>query len=339
MNSETLAIAQKLVDAVEARDPYSKGHSQVVARAAVTLAEELGYAEDHVAAVERAALLHDIGNLEVDSRILTKPGPLTAQEFGQVQQHPIVGSDILASIPSLREVAPVVASHHERFDGRGYPEQRARQDIPEESRLLAVAETFGALVSPRAHRRAYAPSKALIALRTGAQAQLDPEMVEAFSSGLLRLVPENRFDLETAFSLEEVVAQEKERLRYAFITLSRSYLGLYDRLVGHYGAAALEEELNQLLKRHGLTVTFRRGTAQDHTPGRVSPEKLAEIYRVTLAREVAGVERLLGREMSRRLMETAYRGLSPHSRRLCHEYRLCHSLLQAKGGRPSQARS
>jgi putative nucleotidyltransferase with HDIG domain len=166
--------------AVESRDPYSSGHSARVTVLAEVVAARLGLDEERAEIVRLGAALHDIGKLSVPEEVLRKPGPLSEHELAEVHDHPRTGACMLQLVPALRRAVPAVLYHHERWDGRGYPEGLAGAEIPVEARILAVADAFDAMTSDRAYRRALPAEHALSELERCAGAQFDPEVVAVF---------------------------------------------------------------------------------------------------------------------------------------------------------------
>lgn len=322
--STVSAVADNLVQASEAKDPYSRGHGHAVAFGAVTVAKELGFTASHVEHVETAALLHDVGNLQVDAALLTKPGRLAPGEFGRIREHPTAGAHLLQTFPELKDLAPAVAAHHERWDGQGYPQGKRGKDIPLEARIIAVSECFNAMTSARPHRRAFSPRRAVLGLKTAARSQLDPELVEAFLAGVQRLVPPSTLESdEGVLNLDQVVRQEKQQLKLAFTMVTQSFLWMFDRLLGRTAAVSIETEVNDFLRQHRVAMQVRRGRVLDFTPSSASPEELAENYKLALARAYAVIEDLVGRTVARRCLKAALSGLSEPTRRICQVYHLC----------------
>ncbi len=169
-----------LVGAIEARDSYTYGHSRQVTRYAVKLARELGLSDAEIEQIHYAGLLHDIGKIGVRDDILLKPGPLTAEELLVMQRHPEIGVRILAQIRGLRDVLPIIAAHHERVDGKGYPRGLRGEEIPLGARILAVADAFEALTADRAYRTALDAEQALQILQRGRGIHWDAHVVDAF---------------------------------------------------------------------------------------------------------------------------------------------------------------
>ncbi|MDR7418967.1 MAG: HD-GYP domain-containing protein [Armatimonadota bacterium] len=172
-------VLTALVAAVEARDVYTKGHSEAVARLAVQIGEHLGLSPERLRVLHHAALLHDIGKIGVPDSILNKPGRLTHDEMAVVQEHPMRAEEMIARIPSLRPLIPAIRWHHERLDGTGYPEGLRGDAIPLEARILAVADVFDAMSSGRSYRAAWPLTAVLAHLREEAGRRYDRQCVEA----------------------------------------------------------------------------------------------------------------------------------------------------------------
>lgn len=173
-----------MVQAVDLRAPYAMGHFQTVSRYAVLIAQEIGLPSPMVETMRKAGLLHDIGKFWIPEEILTKPGRLTPEEYVLVQQHAVIGANVLDGFPSLAEVAPMIRHHHERFDGKGYPSGLAGEAIPLGARILCVADTIEAMASDRPYKKGYPLPKILAILQEEVGAQFDPEVVAAFMRGI-----------------------------------------------------------------------------------------------------------------------------------------------------------
>lgn len=174
-----LSTVRALAAAVDARDPETQFHSRNVARLSVLLGRELGFTDRHTEALETAALLHDIGKIGVSDRVLRKAGRLTPVERAEVQQHAILGERILAGT-SLTEVLPWILSHHERWDGSGYPARLVGEEIPIEARILSVCDAYDAMTSDRPYRGALSAAAALQEIDLNMGTQFDPVIAEAF---------------------------------------------------------------------------------------------------------------------------------------------------------------
>jgi HD-GYP domain-containing protein (c-di-GMP phosphodiesterase class II) len=169
-----------LTASIDAKDPYTRGHSERVAYMAARLAEAVGMDATYVELIHTTGLVHDVGKIGVPEAVLCKPGRLTKEEFDQIKQHPAIGYHILKGIPAIDPMLPGVLHHHERWDGKGYPHGLAGKDIPEMGRLLALADTFDAMSSTRSYRPAMPREVVLEEIRNCAGTQFDPELAPVF---------------------------------------------------------------------------------------------------------------------------------------------------------------
>jgi HD-GYP domain-containing protein (c-di-GMP phosphodiesterase class II) len=178
---ETLfGIVQCLSTAIDAKDPYTCGHSERVARIAVRLGEAMGLSRGETSDLYLAGLLHDVGKIGIRDEVLCKPGPLTPEEEEHVREHPIIGERIISNVTRLAYLRPGVRGHHERFDGQGYPDGLAGEDIPPIARILAVADSCDAMMAARRYRPALPPARIEDLFRQGSGKQWDPEVVRYF---------------------------------------------------------------------------------------------------------------------------------------------------------------
>lgn len=172
-------VVRALTAAIDAKDPYTSGHSERVARIAVRLAEELGIPPQKRGDLYLAGLLHDVGKIGIDDDVLKKSGPLTAEEYRKVQDHVEIGVTILRDLRKLRHILPGVRHHHECLDGSGYPDRLEGESIPHEARILAVADSFDAMSSNRPYRKRLSALQIDEIFRKGRGVQWDPEVVDA----------------------------------------------------------------------------------------------------------------------------------------------------------------
>ncbi len=192
MTSDDLATAQRssfdvltgLVAAVDTKDHYTKQHSEDVARYAVFLADRLGLGPDERRSIELAGLLHDVGKIGIPDAVLRKPGPLTTDEYAIVKQHVWLGDAIVRDLPNVEAIRAGVRHHHERWDGGGYLDGLAGEDIPLIARIVSVADAFSAMTTTRPYRKAMSVADALGRLRAAAGSQLDPRLVAEFVTGI-----------------------------------------------------------------------------------------------------------------------------------------------------------
>ena len=179
--SEFLAsVVRALTSAIDAKDPYTCGHSDRVARISVRLAKELGCDSEVLHTLYMAGLLHDIGKIGINDAVLCKPGKLTDEEFEHIKQHPELGYRILADIQQLASVLPAVLHHHEQWDGGGYPFRLAGEQIPLIARIVAVADAYDAMTSDRPYRKGMPVEKVDGIFRSGAGRQWDGRVIEAY---------------------------------------------------------------------------------------------------------------------------------------------------------------
>jgi putative nucleotidyltransferase with HDIG domain len=173
-------VVRALTSAIDAKDPYTCGHSDRVARVAVRLAAEMGCDHETLNTIYLSGLLHDIGKIGIDDNVLRKPGKLTEVEYEHIKMHSEIGYRILKDLRQLDDVLPVVLHHHEQWDGKGYPHNLAADNIPLMARIVAVADAFDAMGSDRPYRQGMPEARLEQVLREGAGKQWDPEVVAAF---------------------------------------------------------------------------------------------------------------------------------------------------------------
>jgi putative nucleotidyltransferase with HDIG domain len=179
--AETLFKALKaLMRALDAKDPYTYGHSQRVVKLAMMMASELELDNERTYTLQLAAALHDIGKIGMPDNILKKAEGLEDYEINKAKDHPIIGSQILGEIEELSEVASIVRHHHERFDGKGYPDGLRGEAIPFNSRILSIIDAYEALVSDRVYRKGMTSKKACDIIKNNSGKQFDPYLVDIF---------------------------------------------------------------------------------------------------------------------------------------------------------------
>ena len=175
-----LSFVRSLVSSLDAKDPYTRGHSERVAAIGRALAVRLDCSEDEVEAIHLSGLLHDVGKIGIDDAVLCKPGGLTDDEFEQIKRHPTIGYQILGGIRSLAHILPGVRNHHESWDGTGYPDGLAGLDIPKQARILAVADSYDAMTSDRPYRNGMPLERLQAIFADGRGTQWDPEVIDAY---------------------------------------------------------------------------------------------------------------------------------------------------------------
>lgn len=169
-----------LARAVEAKDAYTEGHLQRLTSYAHAIGERMRLQSDQLLALRYGALLHDVGKVGVDEAIIRKGGPLTPTEYRAMQQHPLIGERIVQPLRLAQAVAPIVRHHHERWDGRGYPDGLAGEQIPLGARIVAVADAFDAMTTQRPYNRVFSVDEAAERLRAGSSIYWDPQVTRVF---------------------------------------------------------------------------------------------------------------------------------------------------------------
>ena len=183
-----LQVVASLADAIDAKDAYTKGHSGRVAAYAREIARRCGYDEAHLDAVYMMGLLHDVGKIGVPDSIINKTGRLTDEEFAKIKKHPEIGGRILENIQKMPELVCGAKWHHERFDGKGYPDGLSGFDIPETARIIAVADAYDAMTSNRSYRNVLPQAKVRAEIEEGMGRQFDPR----FAGIMLEMIDEDK---------------------------------------------------------------------------------------------------------------------------------------------------
>ncbi|MBI5576998.1 MAG: response regulator [Deltaproteobacteria bacterium] len=180
INQMYIRSIDSLIKALEAKDFYTRGHSQRVTMYSVAIGKEMRLASGQIDVLHQAAILHDLGKIGVREAVLNKPGKLTEEEFKEIILHPEVATKILEPIPNFRPLLPAILHHHERYDGKGYPGHLKGKDIPLESRIMAIADTFDSMTSTRAYRKALSLETANAEILRCSGSQFDPDIVPVF---------------------------------------------------------------------------------------------------------------------------------------------------------------
>jgi len=206
INSMYVRSIDAMIKALEAKDFYTRGHSQRVTLYSIAIAEELGVEGQELEDLYRASVLHDLGKIGVREAILNKPGKLNEEEFAEIVRHPETAVRILEPIPFFRPLLPAILHHHERFDGKGYPSRLAGKNIPLASRIMTIADTFDAMTSTRAYRNALPVADAIAEIRRCSGTQFDPDIVPAFLGCQSRIVIPGDVSMPEGF--EEAIPSE-----------------------------------------------------------------------------------------------------------------------------------
>jgi putative two-component system response regulator len=169
-----------LGEAIDAKDPYTRGHSDRVRQMSLQIAHSLGFSEERMEILEYGALLHDIGKIGIKDEILRKPGALSGEEYQTIREHPLIGVKIVEGIEFFKDKIPMIRNHHEQFDGKGYPDGLAGEAIPLEARIIAVPDAFDAMASLRPHQKTRALEDILMEMEQYKGKQFDPRILEIF---------------------------------------------------------------------------------------------------------------------------------------------------------------
>jgi putative nucleotidyltransferase with HDIG domain len=169
-----------LAGAIDAKDPYTRGHSDRVRKMSMRIAMKMGFSEEKLENLVFGALLHDIGKIGIRDEVLQKKGPLSPEEYQYVQQHPLIGVKIIEGVDSFKDKISMIRNHHEHFDGSGYPDGLMGETIPLEARIIAVSDAFDAMTSLRPHRKAMPVEDVILEMGKGKGKQFDPQILEIF---------------------------------------------------------------------------------------------------------------------------------------------------------------
>ncbi|MFC1799945.1 HD domain-containing phosphohydrolase [Candidatus Eisenbacteria bacterium] len=180
METNYFSTVEALAAAIEAKDPYTRGHSKRVTQFAIVLAERFGVSDTELRTLQYGATLHDIGKIGIDEKILNKPGKLTPEEFEVIKHHPAIGEHIIERVDFLQGARPVVRSHHERFDGTGYPDGLRDEEIPFLARVCCVVDFYDALTSDRPYRPAFSVDTTIQYITEGIGSMFDPVIAKEF---------------------------------------------------------------------------------------------------------------------------------------------------------------
>jgi putative nucleotidyltransferase with HDIG domain len=177
-----------MITAIDHKDHYTRRHSEEVTEYALWIAEELGLSEEQKHALRLGGLLHDVGKIGIPDSVLLKPGLLTAEEYEAMKQHTVLGAVMLAALPEMEKIVPLARSHHERWDGQGYPDGLAGEQIPLLARILAVADAFSAMTTDRPYRKGMDVPAALTELQRHRGTQFDPAIVDVFVAAVQKRI-------------------------------------------------------------------------------------------------------------------------------------------------------
>lgn len=186
MRNLYISTIQVLNKTVEAKDPYTSGHASRVEELAIQLAENYGLPFDSIQNIKTAAILHDIGKIGIHDSILNKASKLSQEEFQEIMKHPSIGAEIISKVDFLKNITAIIKHHHERYDGKGYPDGLAGNEIPIEACILTIVDSYDAMTSDRPYRKALSKEEALEEIRVNAGTQFHPDLASKFISMMTR---------------------------------------------------------------------------------------------------------------------------------------------------------
>jgi len=306
-----LATVRSLAAAVDAKDTYTRGHSDRVATYSTLIAERMGLSHEQRIALEMAAYLHDIGKIGVREEILLKPGKLDDAEMAQMRHHPLIGANILKPVAFPWAITPVVRHHHESFDGTGYPAGLQGEEIPLLARILTVADSYEAMTADRPYRKGRSAEEALEELNKCAGTQFDARIVTTFSEVVEELIRAG--ERLPGDSYEEVAPEEA---RAIFSALVDGVFASFRRLGGPRLASNVESEVDAYLREEGLSFRIVRGrmTFTDDAPVLLDGE--VDQMRTALRRMDAIMGRMSGSTLVDHFYTDAFEGFSGRMRYL-----------------------
>jgi len=203
---ETIEVLIKLI---EMKDPYTKGHSEEVAKWSGIIAQNLNLNKDEQEEIKLAARLHDIGKIGISEEILNKPGRLSKEEYVEIKKHPVLGADLFLNIKQLENINQIIRYHHEWYNGEGYPDGLIGEKIPLGSRIINIADSYQAMTSDRPYRKALSKREAMAEFKSCAGSQFDPEIAMVFIKILNGFIPEqiglNRKRAENVVCVEQYI--------------------------------------------------------------------------------------------------------------------------------------
>lgn len=309
-----LATVRSLAAAVDAKDSYTRGHSERVATYATLIAERMGLSHEQRIALEMAAYLHDIGKIGVKEEILLKPGHLDDGEMAQMRHHPLIGANILKPVAFPWAITPVVRHHHEAFDGSGYPAGLRGDEIPLLARILTVADSYEAMTADRPYRRGRSSGEAIEELRRCSGSQFDPRIVQLFVEVMDEL--EQQSDQARGDISDEVMPEEA---RAIFAALVDGVFSSFRRLGGPRLASNVEGEVDRYFVSESMPFRVVRGRISftEDAPPTIDSE--LEQMRAALGRVDTVMSRVSGVTLVEHFYTDAFEGFSSRMRHLARE--------------------
>jgi len=204
-----LGVIKTLVNIIETKDEYTRGHSERVTKISLAIGKALGLDKKEIETLHVSALLHDIGKIAIPEEILKKPGKLTLEEFSIIKKHPTIGTELVKELKNFDEISKGILYHHERFDGHGYPSGASGKDIPFNARIIAIADSFDAMTSNRPYRERLNDQNAIDEINRNRGKQFDAEIVKIFCDAYDRkLIPSAEQKFPSLVQLRKLTINE-----------------------------------------------------------------------------------------------------------------------------------
>lgn len=321
MQQMTIATIRTIANTIDAKDEYTQGHSRRVSDYSGSIAKELGFDEKKIADIKFIALLHDIGKIGVPDSVLNKPGKLTEDEYQLMKNHTVIGADILKDIGMIPEIDVGAKYHHERYDGKGYPDGLEGEEIPKIARIIAVADAYDAMTSTRIYRNRLEPGIVMEEIEKGLGTQFDPEA----GAAMLRLLKDGRLIQEEHYEEPKEVREATELLSRVMEKqeeqLANNYM--HDELTGaynrNYGIKLLQETTRQ-----GQGTLFIFDIDQFHVVNETEGYMVGDIYLQTVAKLIDSFREkgIVARFGADEFVAVFPRVLSPeHATRMAEKFR------------------
>ncbi len=304
-----LATVRSLAAAVDAKDPFTRGHSDRVATYSRAIAEKLELSTEQCTALEMAAYLHDIGKIGISETILLKPGRLEDGEMSEMKHHPLIGANILRPVAFPWPIVPVVRHHHEHYDGQGYPAGLKGEEIPLLARVLTAADAYEAMTADRPYRSGRTREQAIDEMHRCEGSHFDPRVVAAFMLAL-----DDLDEKESPLKSRSVEDIQPEEARAIFIAICDGMFAGFRRLGGPRLASNLENAMDAQFVRDGIPFSFRNGHLAADWEKAGTPEAQVVEMRKVVAHLAAGMEATAGRALVDHFYDEAVQALSDRMR-------------------------
>lgn len=306
LRTSYVSTVRMLAEAIEAKDPFLRGHSEEVSAYVARVADRLGVEPRHREELLFGSLLHDIGKIGITERILLKPGPLTQEEFSIIQLHPRIGYRLIRQVPLLRPIAEGVLHHHERYDGGGYPAGLKGEQIPLEARIIGVADAFSAMTSERPYRRRMSLEEACEELERSAGTHFDPQIVRVFVEEVRKGPAAQDGELSEALADPELTSRLSDQeplLGYDSIAVTDNLTLLYCRRYLHEVASAEAERAEVQGDQFAVIMVELGGlgeinTSQSYAAGDAAIKAAAKTLQATAVRCGGNASRYSGSRLA-----------------------------------------